>query len=100
VRVIAKRTLKAFWEQAPGQQDVRQALEAWHREARRADWRTPHDVKAQYRSASIVGNNRIVFNICGNKYRLVAQVNYAFQTVLIRFVGTHADYDSIDVENI
>ena len=99
VRVIARRTLREFWEQR-GHRDAEQPLRAWFAEARRATWRTPADVKAAYRNASFVGNHRVVFNIAGNKYRLVVALKYSAQIAFIRFVGTHAAYDQIDVEEV
>ena len=95
MRIIARRTLRVFWE---ANSDAEQPLKAWFREAQAAQWGSPHDVKAQYRSASIVGGNRIVFNVAGNKYRLVVKFNFAHRIAYIRFVGTHADYDLIDIE--
>ena len=80
--------------------DPQQALKAWLAEARAAMWETPADIKSRYRSASFIGRNRVVFNIRGNKYRLIAVVNYAAQVVLIRFVGTHDEYDRFDAEAI
>ncbi len=80
--------------------DAEQPLRAWFAEARRATWRTPSDVKAAYRNASLVGNDRVVFNIGGNKYRLVVALKYSAQIAFIRFVGTHAAYDTIDVEEV
>ena len=77
-----------------------QALKAWFREASNADWASPAEIKAAFRTASIVRNNRVVFNVCGNKYRLVVKVNYAYRVVYIRFIGTHAQYDRIDVEEV
>lgn len=97
MRIIAKKTLKAFWERYPQTQG---SLEAWHAEAKDADWKTPADVKAKYGSASILKDGRVVFNISGNNYRLVVWINYAFGVIYIRFVGTHAEYDAIDVETI
>ena len=94
MRIIALRTLRLFWEQHP---DAQQALQAWYRDARRATWTTPADIKNVYRNASIVGNNRVVFNIRGNQYRLVVAVNYTSGIIYIRFNGTHQDYDKIDV---
>jgi len=99
VRVIARRTLREFWEER-GHGDAEQPLRAWFAEARRATWRTPADVKAAYRNASFVGNDRVVFNIGGNKYRLVVALKYSAQIAFIRFVGTHAEYDDIDVEEV
>jgi mRNA interferase HigB len=100
LRVISKQTLRRFWEAAPQRQDAQHALEAWHREARRAVWSSPQDIKRQYASASVLKGGRVVFNICGNRYRLVVWVNYRMKIVFVRFVGTHAQYDSIDAEKV
>jgi mRNA interferase HigB len=100
MRVIAKRTLREFWESTPKYADAEDPLRAWYREAKQATWQTPVDVKEQYRNASILKNNRTVFNIAGNKYRLVVEINYTAQIIFIRFIGTHQEYDSIDVETI
>jgi mRNA interferase HigB len=100
MRVIAKRTLREFWESTPKYADAEDPLRSWYREAKQAIWQTPADVKEQYRNASILKNNRTVFNIAGNKYRLVAEINYTAQIIFIRFIGTHQEYDSIDVETI
>ena len=97
MRVIAKRTLREFWETY---RDARGPLEAWYEEASKAVWRTPHDVKASYRSASVVGDDRIVFNIAGNKYRLVVAVDWRRQLAFVKFVGTHKEYDGIDVRTV
>ncbi|MEZ4799755.1 MAG: type II toxin-antitoxin system HigB family toxin [Flavobacteriales bacterium] len=97
--IIAKKTLKAHWEKR-GRKDSEQPLKAWYHEALIAEWRNPNDVKKQFASASVIGDNRIVFNICGNKYRLIVQINYLTQWVFIRFVGTHAEYDKIDASTI
>lgn len=94
--IVSLKSLKEHWEKA-GREDSEQPLRSWYQEARQAEWKNPNEVKEQFRSASIVGNNRIVFNICGNKYRLVVKINYAAQWVFIRFVGTHNEYDKIDV---
>ncbi len=99
MRVIARKTLRLFWEQ-PAHHDAEQPLKAWFREALRADWANPAAVKAAFGSASIVPNNRVVFNIAGNKYRLVVQVNYPYRVVYIRFIGTHRQYDKIDVTEV
>lgn len=98
MRVIAKRTLRDFWESEPKYADARSSLEAWHNEALRAGWKTPQDIKAQFRSASILKNNRVVFNIAGNKYRLIVAIDYQRQTCFVKFVGTHSQYDAIDAE--
>jgi mRNA interferase HigB len=94
MRIIALKTLRLFWEQHP---DAPQALQAWYRDAKRATWKTPADISNVYRNASIVGNNRVVFNIRGNQYRLVVAVNYTSSIIYIRFLGTHQNYDKIDV---
>ena len=73
-------------------------MKAWFQEAKSADWMTPHQIKAMYRSASVIGDNRIVFNIAGNKYRLVVKFNYSYRIGYVRFIGTHAQYDQIDAE--
>ena len=99
MRVIAKRTLLAFCKQKE-HRDAKAPLEAWHQEARRANWTSPHSVKAQFASASIVGKNRVVFNIAGNKYRLVVEMQYRAGIVWVKFVGTHARYDDINVETV
>ncbi len=100
MRVIARSTLSAFWADAPQYADARPALQAWYREALKADWSTPNEVKAQFASASILRDGRVVFDIAGNKYRLVVWINYAYRIVYVRFVGTHAQYDAIDAQSI
>ena len=97
MRVIAVSTLRGFWEKHPA---AEQQLKAWHDEARHARWNTPQDIKDRYASASFVGNNRVVFNIKGNDFRLIVAVSYRFQAVYIKFVGTHAEYDRIDAATV
>jgi mRNA interferase HigB len=97
MRVISVRTLKSFWEKHP---DAENALRAWYTEAKKARWKGPQNIKAEYRTASILRNNRVVFNIKGNTYRLVVAVKYDFQIVYIRFIGTHMAYDKINAEEI
>jgi len=97
MRVIAKKILREFWEQHP---DAEEPLLSWYREVEHEDWDTPAKVKQRYPGASIVGDNRVVFNIKGNAYRLVVKINYPYRVVYIRFVGTHAAYDRIDVEEV
>lgn len=97
MRIIARKTLREFWKQHA---DAEQPLKAWFREAAHADWATPGAIKAVYRSASLVGDNRVVFNIAGNKYRLVVKVNYAYRVMYVRFIGTHRQYDAIDVMEV
>lgn len=100
MRVISKQTLRQFWEGPPARPDLRRAAEAWHREARRASWQLPQEIKRQYASASVLKGGRVVFNLCGNRYRLVVRINFAQQIVFIRFIGTHADYDATDAEAV
>lgn len=97
MRIITRKALKTFWEQHP---DAEQPLKAWFKFARGADWKTPTEVKADYRNASVLADNRICFNIAGNKYRLVVRVNYPYRLIYIRFVGTHAAYDDIDANQV
>ncbi len=100
MRVIAKRTLRQFWENHPHGKGARAALQDWHAQVAEADWEQPADVKRQYGDASILKGSRVVFNIAGNKYRLVVKINYAYRVVYVRFIGTHAEYDEIDAETI
>ena len=97
MRVIALKALRLFWEQHP---DARQPLQAWYHDAKAATWKTPADIKSTYRNASFVGNDRVVFNIKGNQYRLVVAIRYDYGIVYIRFVGSHQEYDQIDAANI
>lgn len=99
MRIIALSALKAFWEN-PAYADAREPLLAWHRFVLKADWASPADLRAGLRSASILRDGRVIFNIAGNKYRLVAWINYPYRVVYVRFVGTHAQYDAIDPQNI
>jgi len=100
VRIIALSTLKLFWEENPEYLDAKEPILAWYRHALAADWGTPVDVKQDFRNASILKDGRVVFNIAGNKYRLVVWINYAYRVVYIRFVGTHAQYDKVDAQTI
>ena len=96
VRIIAKRTLQHFWVRHPKAEGP---LRAWYAEVSEADWTSPADLKARYATANFVGE-RVVFNIGGNRYRLVVWVSYEHHTVYVRFVGTHAEYDAIDIESV
>lgn len=98
MRIIARKTLQDFW--LAGHADAEQPLKAWLAEARLAAWRSPADIKERYPTASITDAERAVFNIGGNKYRLVAKVWFAGQAVYVKFIGTHADYDPIDVRSL
>lgn len=97
MRIISKKALIEYWKKVPAAESE---LKAWHAEAKAAEWDTPADVKAKYGNASILKDGRVVFNICGNKHRLVVWVNYEFHTLYIRFIGTHKEYDAIDAQNI
>jgi mRNA interferase HigB len=97
MRVIAVSTLRAFWERFP---DAEQPLKAWYEEATGASWTHPADIKAQYRSASVLKNRRVVFNIKGNDYRLIVAIAYKLQIVYVKFVGTHREYDAVDAETV
>ena len=97
MRIISKRTLREFWT---AHADATEPLKAWYALVSRADWRGPADVKATFAHASIVANHRVVFNIKGNDYRLVARFAYAFGRCWVRFVGTHAEYDRIDAATV
>jgi mRNA interferase HigB len=99
MRIISRKALRQFWERRENA-DVEQPLKAWFREASKADWSTPSEIKLKYRSASLIGKNRVVFNIAGNKYRLVVKINYPYRVIYIRFVGTHRQYDQIDATEI
>ena len=97
MRIIALSTLRLFWEKHP---DAEMPQRNWYAETSRAIWRTPADIKAAYRSASFTANNRVVFNIKGNDYRLVVAVHFDRGQMFVRFVGTHRQYDKINVETI
>ena len=99
VRILARRTIRNFWEVA-AYADSKRPLENWFAVAKNADWASPHDIKKLFANASVIGNSRVVFNIGGNKYRLVLQFDYGRRTGYIRFIGTHAQYDAIDAETI
>lgn len=100
MRIIALSTLKAFWEENPDCSDAIDPTLAWYRHTLKADWATPTDVKQAFGNASVLKDGRVVFNIAGNKYRLVVWINYAYRVVYIRFIGTHAQYDQIDAQSI
>ena len=100
MRVIALSTLKAFFNGDSTYADAREPTMAWYRHVRVADWATPADVKRDTRSASILKDGRVVFNIAGNKYLIVVWINYSYRVVYIRFIGTHRQYDAIDAATI
>ena len=97
MRIIAKRTLRDFWIKHA---DSEQQLKAWYRETEKTKWENINDLKKDYPSASILQDNRIVFNIKGNNYRLIVKFNFEYQVCYIRFIGTHTEYDKIDANNI
>ncbi len=97
MRIFTYKRLREFWEEHP---DARQPLLAWYKEAENADWDTPAAVKSRYANASFIRNNRVVFNVKGNDYRLVVQINYLYRAVYVRFLGTHAEYDRVDAEEV
>lgn len=97
MNVIKRPTLIYFYEKHA---DAKGPLEAWWYEAKHANWACPADIKMEYRDISIIKGNRIVFNIGGNKYRLVVKIHYASKTVFIRFIGTHKEYEKVDAEVI
>lgn len=96
MRIIALSTLKAYCEGKPSRADAREQCLAWYRHVLRADWAAPADVKRDFGNASILRDGRMIFNIAGNKYRLVTWINYPYRVVYVRFVGTHAEHDRID----
>lgn len=97
MRIISRKKLRDFWNQHP---DAQASLQAWYTDVKQAEWKTPTEIKNLYRNASFVANNRVVFNIKGNKYRLVVAVQYEYGLVYIRFVGTHLEYDKLDAATI
>lgn len=97
MRVIAKKILREFWKK---HSDCEQQLKTWYQETSKAEWKDTKIIKREYPTASFLGDNRIVFNIKGNHYRLIIRVNYDYQIVWIRFIGTHAEYDKIDASKI
>jgi mRNA interferase HigB len=98
VQIIAKRTLRKFWER---RRKAEVPLRAWFSIASRAEWSSPADVKAMFgTTVDFVGDNRLIFDIGGNKYRLIVHVAYAYRRVLVKFIGTHAEYDKVDPETV
>lgn len=97
MRIIARKTLVEYWAKHPRTEEQ---LKAWYAEADSASWTAPADVKDKYGNASLLKDGRVVFNICGNEYRFVTWINYEHYTVYIRFIGTHAEYDKIDAQEV
>ncbi|HEY9900182.1 MAG TPA: type II toxin-antitoxin system HigB family toxin [Pantanalinema sp.] len=103
MRVIARKTLSSYLESRAGHKDypaLKSALTAWFQEASKAEWKDSAALKAQYASASIVSNDRVVFNIKGNSYRLIVAIDYTRQVIFIKWVGSHREYDKIDAEEV
>lgn len=100
MRVIARGTLRAFWESSQAYADAMTPMVEWYRHMEKATYRTPQEVKGELRTASILKGGRVVFNIAGNKYRVILAIDYERQVAFIRFVGTHAQYDKIDAETV
>jgi mRNA interferase HigB len=97
LRVIAKKTLRDFWTKHG---DCEEQLKSWYQEAEKGEWKNSNELRREYPSASILKDNRIVFNIKGNSYRLIVRVNFQYQMIWIRFIGTHTEYDRIDANKI
>ncbi len=97
MRIIAKATLKKFWI---NHKDCEEQLKSWYNEVSKTNWNNPNELKKEYPSASILENNRIVFNIKGNNYRLIVKINYEYKIMWIRFIGTHGEYDKINANKI
>lgn len=97
MRIISKKTLREFWEK---HKDSEQKLKSWFQETNSVEWKNPKQIKKEYPSASFLADNRIVFNIKGNKYRLIVKINYDHNILWVRFIGTHAEYDKINATKI
>lgn len=97
MRVIAVKNLRDFWELHPS---AEAPLKAWLADAKAANWRSPADIKTRYANASVLKCRRVVFNVKGNDYRLIAAVAYQFEAIYIKFVGTHNQYDAIDADTV
>lgn len=100
MRVIALKTIKEFIESRPEHADAREAALAWYRQVLKADWASPAELKREIGNASILRDGRVVFNVAGNKYRIVAWINYPYRVVYVRFIGTHRQYDRIDAQSV
>jgi mRNA interferase HigB len=99
MRIIAFRTIREFFEK-PEFKDSETSLRAWYHDVKTAEWKNSNDLKQQYKNASVVGEGRVVFNIKGNSYRLAVAIDYEFQVIFIRFIGTYKEYDNIDIKKI
>ncbi|WP_232436028.1 type II toxin-antitoxin system HigB family toxin [Leptospira noguchii] len=99
MRIISRKVLKDFYEN-PKYSDAKIPIEVWYKDTLKSKWASPNAIKEKYRNASFLKNNRVIFNIHGNKYRLIVKIHYNLQTIFIRFIGTHEQYDKIDVGEI
>ena len=99
MRIFSRKTLRDFWE-LPNYAESEQSLKAWYDEAGKATWKNPNEIKAYYKSASILKEGRVVFNIHGNSYRLIVKINYDFGVIYVRFVGTHKEYNKINANEV
>ena len=97
MRIISRKILRDFWERHP---NTEKPLRAWFADTKQAHWKSPNAIKNVYKNVSIVANNRAVFNIKGNDFRLVVAINYDYEIIYVRFIGSHAEYDKIDVTTI
>ena len=97
MRIFSRKTLKEYWDK---HEDIEQSLRSWYTDVNQAEWKTPEDIKEKYPKASFLKDSRVVFDIKGNKYRLIVRVNFPMLWVFVRFIGTHAEYDKIDANNI
>jgi len=97
MRIIALKTVKDFWLKHP---ETEQPLKAWFDEVKKADWKNPNDLVSQFATARTIKNDRVVFKIKGNRYRLIVAIRYDFKIVYVRFIGTHSEYDKINAEEI
>ena len=97
MQIIARGPLKLFWEAYP---QAETPLRTWYALVSAAAWEGPADIRASFGSADFVGDNRVIFDIGGNKFRLVVRVSYAYRRVLVKFIGTHAEYDNINPETV
>jgi mRNA interferase HigB len=97
MRIFSKRTLRIFWEEHP---DAKEPLKSWFEEIEKAQWKSFNELKSEFGNCSLVGNNRVVFNIKGNKYRLIVLINFVQKKVFIKFIGTHKEYNTVNAKNI
>jgi mRNA interferase HigB len=97
MRIFSKRTLRIFWEEHP---DAKEPLQSWFEEIEKAQWKSFNELKSEFGNCSLVGNNRVVFNIKGNKYRLIILINFAQKKTFIKFIGTHKEYNTVNAKNI